>query len=84
MSNKKDEMSEEDYLKRHLGDMEAGKNTPFSSDIPFNKEPQVEVARVDDLQYFNCDIRELPCGQFYPTGTLFICCGNLLNIPYLT
>jgi hypothetical protein len=24
MSNKKDEMSEEDYLKRHLGDMEAG------------------------------------------------------------
>ncbi len=72
MSNKKDEMSEEDYLKRHLGDIEAGKNTPFSSDIPFNKEPQVEVARVDDLQYFNCDIRELPCGQFYPTGTLFM------------
>jgi len=71
MSNKKDEMSEEDYLKRHLGDIETGKNT--FSDIPFSKqEPQVEAARVDDLQYFNCDIRELPCGQFYPTGSLFM------------
>ena len=70
MSNKKDEMSEEDYLKRHLGDMEAGKNT--FSDIPFKQEDQVEATRVDDLQYFNCDIRELPCGQFYPTGSLFM------------
>jgi hypothetical protein len=71
MSNKKDEMSEEEYLKRHLGDMEAGKNSPFS-DIPFKQETQVEATKVEDLQYFNCDIRELPCGQFYPTGSLFM------------
>ena len=72
MSNKKDEMSEEDYLRRHLGDIETGKNA-FTSDIPFNKqETQVEAVKVDELQYFNCDIRELPCGQFYPTGSLFM------------
>jgi hypothetical protein len=71
MSNKKDEMSEEDYLRRHLGDAEIGKNeSPFISDIPHNAP--VESARVDDLQYFNCDIRELPCGQFYPVGSLFM------------
>ena len=29
MSNKKDEMSEEDYLKRHLGDI--GKNFNFNN-----------------------------------------------------
>lgn len=72
MSNKKDEMSEEDYLKRHLGDIETGKNSNFVSDIPFKQETQVEATKVDDLQYFNCDIRELPCGQFYPTGSLFM------------
>jgi hypothetical protein len=71
MSNKKDEMSEEDYLRRHLGDAEIGKNeSPFTSDIPYNVP--VEAAKVDDLQYFNCDIRELPCGQFYPAGSLFM------------
>lgn len=71
MSNK-NEMSEEEYLKRHLGDIETGKNT--FSDIPFKQEPQaqVEATKVEDLQYFNCDIRELPCGQFYPTGSLFM------------
>jgi hypothetical protein len=66
---KDENLSEEDYLKRHLGDMEAGKNL-FNSDIPI-EEPIIE-ARISDLQYFNYDIRELPCGQFYPTGTLFM------------
>jgi hypothetical protein len=75
MSNKKEELSEEDYLKRHLGDMESGKNnaaSPFASDIPFGQQVVVENTRVEDLQYFNCDIRELPCGRFYPIGTLFM------------
>lgn len=67
--SKEQEMSEEDYLKRHLQDTDASKNTVFS-DIP--QKPVVESARVSDLQYFNYDIRELPCGQFYPAGTLFM------------
>lgn len=71
MSNTEN-LSEEDYLKRHLSDLEAGKSNQFNSDIPFdNAEPVIE-SRVNDLQYFNFDIRELPCGRFYPTGTLFM------------
>jgi len=75
MSNKnsKNEMSEEDYLKRHLNDLDKSKekNAFQSSDIPF-VQPQVETNKTSDLQFFNFDVRELPCGQFYPTGTLFM------------
>jgi hypothetical protein len=74
MSDKKENLTEEDYLKRHLGDMETGKknNNTFVSDTTFNDNVVENVGRVDDLQYFNCDIRELPCGRFYPSGTLFM------------
>jgi len=71
MSNKEQEMSEEDYLKRHLNDLEVGKNQNNFNDNTTQK-PVVEGTKVSDLQYFNFDIRELPCGQFYPTGTLFM------------
>ena len=74
--NKKDEkMSEEDYLKRHLTDLEVGKEASANTDIPFTlpgNESSSNNTRVDDLQYFNFDVRELPCGEFYPTGTLFM------------
>ena len=73
MSNN-NEMSEEDYLKRHLQDLDDGKKAvsqPTNTDIPF-QQPQVDNVRTSDLQYFNFDIRELPCGQFYPSGTLFM------------
>ena len=71
---KKDKMSEEDYLKRHLTDLEVGKEAASAStDIPFISEKTSGSSdRVDDLQYFNFDVRELPCGEFYPTGTLFM------------
>ena len=69
--SKEQEMSEEDYLKRHLNDLDAGKN-PNNFNDNTTQKPVVEGARVSDLQYFNFDIRELPCGQFYPTGTLFM------------
>ena len=67
--NNKPEMSEEDYLKRHLNDLEQGKKMA-DGDIPFVEK--TDSNRTSDLQYFNMDIRELPCGQFYPTGTLFL------------
>jgi len=66
----KQEMSEEDYLKRHLNDLEQGKKMAESGDLP-HIQP-IEAQRASDLQFFNMDIRELPCGQFYPTGTLFM------------
>jgi hypothetical protein len=69
---KKDNMSEEDYLKRHLTDLESNKSAAVNTDIPFISEKESNNSRVDDLQYFNFDVRELPCGEFYPTGTLFM------------
>ncbi len=68
-NNKNNEMSEEDYLKRHLQDLEQGQKEA-SGELPFVESSGVN--RTSDLQYFNMDIRELPCGQFYPTGTLFM------------
>ena len=70
--SKEQEMSEEDYLKRHLQEQDAGKNPNNFNDNTTAQKPVVESSRVSDLQYFNFDIRELPCGQFYPTGTLFM------------
>lgn len=70
--SKEQEMSEEDYLKRHLNDLDAGKNQNNFNDNTTTQKPVVEGTKVSDLQYFNFDIRELPCGQFYPTGTLFM------------
>ena len=77
MSNN-NEMSEEDYLRRHLLDLEEGKKAstqeaPINSDIPFNVSASItENTKVSDLQFFNFDIRELPCGEFYPQGSLFM------------
>lgn len=68
MSKEKKNLSEEDYLKKHLEELD-GKNQ--NSDIPFVVSKQ-ESSRVTDLQYFNFDVRELPCGKFYPSGTLFM------------
>jgi len=70
MSNQ-NEMSEEDYLRRHLEDMDGPKNNSIvNTDIP--QKTTVEGTRTTDLQYFHFDIRELPCGEFYPSGTLFM------------
>ncbi len=74
MSDNNNQMSEEEYLKRHLSDLETGKKQveekALQSDIPFVQP--VESSRTTDLQFFNMDVRELPCGEFYPTGTLFM------------
>jgi hypothetical protein len=67
--NKKQEMSEEDYLKKHLSELETGKKIA-DGEIPFIQ--QVDASRTTDLQFFNMDVNQLPCGQFYPTGTLFM------------
>jgi hypothetical protein len=64
-------MSEEEYLKKHLGNLESSKNQN-NSDIPFVEQPKIDNTRTTDLQYFNFDIKELPCGNFYPSGTVFM------------
>ena len=69
--SKDKEMSEEDYLKKHLGDLDNPKNI-MNNDIPFVAQPKVDNTRTTDLQFFNFDIKELPCGDFYPSGTVFM------------
>lgn len=61
----KNEMSEEDYLKKHLMEIDNSKN----NDIPYLAQP-VDSTKASDLQFFNFDVRELPCGIFYPSGTV--------------
>ena len=66
--NKK-EMSEEEYLRKHLESVD--NNNHMNSDIPFtNAKPIVESSRSTDLTYFNFDAKEMPCGRYYPTGTV--------------
>lgn len=66
--NKNVEMSEEDYLKRHLGDMSQSgdKFTQFVENTVVESN-----SRVTDLQYLSFDVKDFPCGQFYPVGTMF-------------
>jgi len=66
----KNEMSEEDYLKRHLQDLEDSNSKNVYSDD--TSVPEVDNKRISDLQFFNYDVRELPCGRFYPKGTQFM------------
>jgi hypothetical protein len=73
----KNNMSEEEYLRQHLENVEVNKKqeqpTHIASDIPFNVNASIsENTKVSDLQFFNFDISELPCGQFYPSGTLLM------------
>ena len=70
-NNDKEIMSEEEYLKKHLGQIDNSNNST-NSDIPFVTQPKIDTNRTTDLQFFNFDIKELPCGQFYPTGTIFM------------
>ena len=65
-NNNKKDMSEDEYLRKHL---ESVDNQQSNSDIPFVK-PVVESAKSSDLHYFNFDIKEMPCGKYYPTGTV--------------
>lgn len=59
--NKK--MSEDEYLKKHLGAVES-KNETFDENV------KVEGVVTSELKYITFDCNILPCGNFYPIGTL--------------
>lgn len=65
----KQNLSEEDYLRKHLESLE-NKNV---SNEPSFQQPKINVqvdnSRTADLQYFAFDVREFPCGIFYPAGS---------------
>lgn len=72
MAKQKQEMTEEDYLKKHLNSLDSENNKNNNSDIPFIESPKIDTTRASDLQFFNFDVKELPCGEFYPTGTIIM------------
>lgn len=68
MSNQQDgNLSEEDYLRKHIESLESNKSTASSNTV----QPQVTVdnSRASDLHYFAFDVKEFPCGIFYPAGS---------------
>ncbi len=68
--NKSDEMSEEDYLKKHLNDVERNSTLNNLKEFENEEKKPVTGSRTEDLQYLSFDINELPCGRFYPNGTV--------------
>lgn len=75
-ANEPKQMSEEDYLKQHLKEIEdakkvANNNNQSNYNNVGNQQQnqQQNSSRVDDLQYFTFDVKDMPLGQFYPTGT---------------
>ena len=66
MSDELKNISEEDYLKRHLQELE--NKADITSHQPKLKV-EVDNSTVDSLKYFSFDVKEFPCGVFYPTGS---------------
>ncbi len=71
-NNKNNEMSEEDFLRRHLEDQENSNFNPSKNMINEISIPQSDSTRTTDLQYFSFDVKDLPCGKFYPSGTILM------------
>jgi hypothetical protein len=59
-----DKLTEEEYLKRHLESLESKPEQKNEQKSDF-----VDT-RFDNLEYFAFDVKEFPCGQFYPAGTM--------------
>ena len=59
-------LSEEEYLKKHIQEVEGNSSQNVFDTLTV---PQPNANRVADLQFLSFDIKELPCGKFYPQGT---------------
>jgi hypothetical protein len=66
-------LSEEDFLKKHIQDLESSEKSNSNANMfDFVQQNQVNPNRVTDLQFLSFDIKELPCGKFYPQGTTLL------------
>lgn len=69
------ELNEEDYLKQHLQQKEnVNQSNVINSDIPVNKNVEInnDNNRTSELQYFSLDVKMLPCGDHYPSGSVLM------------
>ena len=58
-------MTEEEYLRQHLNQLE---NKTKVERIEYNA-PKKDNSRTVDLQYQAMEVKQFPCGMFYPHGT---------------
>lgn len=60
--------NEEEYLKKHLQDIDSKTQTqPIST---YQEKNQLsDATTISSLKYFSFDVVEFPCGIFYPAGT---------------
>ncbi len=66
MKEDQEPLNDEEYLKRHLQELEVVKEQP-------QKKITVDTdSTIDNLKYFSFDIKEFPCGVFYPAGTTIL------------
>jgi len=66
MSDDLKDLGEEEYLKRHLQELEGKVDTPVQPKF----KVEVDNSTVDNLKYFSFDVKEFPCGIFYPVGSM--------------
>ena len=70
----KQNMSEEDYLKQHLSGVnntQEQKQT-FSQEKNKSEPSNDKTEKVEELNYFHFSVDQMPCGDFYPKGTLIM------------
>jgi hypothetical protein len=60
-------LSEEEYLKKHIESLETNKkvNKP---NVQTQPEITIDNSKSNDLHYFAFDVKQFPCGIFYPAG----------------
>jgi len=68
MSEHKKEMSEEEYLRKHLESIDNQQPTKANIDDLSAAKPVI-ASKTSDLQYFHFDVKQMPCGEYYPSGT---------------
>jgi hypothetical protein len=69
------ENNNEDYLKDYLKSIENGNgvnNHKVVNEIDSSFGTISKDSRTTDLQFLTFDPKELPCGKFYPTGTIIL------------
>lgn len=64
-----DNLSEEEYLKQHIQDLDKSKSVTPNQDIFDEMTKPTNSSRVEDLQFLSFAVKELPCGNFYPKGS---------------
>ena len=65
-------MSQEEYLRQHLSGIPNNTQNKMDDFVKNVNSEKKSGSRTEDLQYLSFDIKQLPCGDFYPEGTVLM------------